>query len=401
MAQATQTYAESRNAKFDSSESHFINVVERFEATYNSLPKRGKANFDAKLKEAIRAFKKSYPKVKSLNERTHFPLVKATEVPMLSIMIDTTMQREPDLQWILKIITNFRAYQAQPIQVFGVGGEVDSGWGAWDSQHTAIALYLIAKYALNLDLTTVTVPANIYEISSRADIRNLFINMNSTTGKNAGKKPLDIIDIFEQKIFGVEKDGVTDPDWVAAHTKWKHIANAGMFITADKFNNTEEIGAISRLNEIDEFSAEVVRQFSVYGKYIVEEQQRAINSKEIPIIISFMALCEQNDITLTDAQIEDIAQHCIDLFDANFDSKGVFWEKCHQATVNAWERINKANNLPKTAWGPAPKNNKNTPTGLSFFWHQLKNTWAPKQGKGFKFPKQPMNIYVPSTTDLF
>ena len=106
-------------------------------------------------------------------------------------------------------------------------------------------------------------------------------------------------------------------------------------------------------------------------------------------------MCEQQDIKYTDAQIEDLAQHCIDKFDANFDAKGPFWEQCHQATLNSYNKANKA--LPKHLWPEAPRNNKNTPTGTAFFWHQLKHTWA----NGQKFPKQPFTVYTPSVKDLF
>jgi hypothetical protein len=305
----------------------------------------------------------------------------------------------------LKIITNFRAYQAQPMQVFATA---DGKWGAWDSQHTALAMYLIAEHALGLDLTTVMVPANIYDVTSRADLRNLFINMNTTTGKNAGKKPLDIIDIFEQMIYGVEVDGVTEQDWVDAHTKWQHLAAGGMFVTAEKFNNTDETGAISRLNEIMDSSPEVVRQFSVYGRYVIDTQgtaknPRSINSKEIPIILEFLNLCEQNQIRYSDAVIEDLAQHCIDLFDANFDAKGPYWDQCHRANINAYNKANKKDeDEDHESLLPAPRNNKTTPVGVAFLWHQLSNSWAPTQPKGFKFPKQPDSMmYIPDTRDLF
>jgi hypothetical protein len=116
------------------------------------------------------------------------------------IQIDTTMQREPNLQWILTIIENFRAYQAQPIQVYATA----DGYGAWDGQHTSLALYLIATQALGMNFEDVEVPINIYDIVSRGEIRGNFINNNTTVGKNAGKKPLDIIDIFEQMIYGLK-----------------------------------------------------------------------------------------------------------------------------------------------------------------------------------------------------
>jgi hypothetical protein len=311
------------------------------------------------------------------------------------IQIDTTMQREPNLQWIITIIENFRAYQAQPIQVYATA----NGYGAWDGQHTSLALYLIATQALGMNFDDVEVPINIYDIVSRGEIRGNFINNNTTVGKNAGKKPLDIIDIIQQMIYGVEVDGVTEQEWVDAHAKWQAIAAAGMFMTADKFNDTEQVGAISRLNEINDSSVKVVKQFAVYGKYVVALQQRPINTKEIPIIMEFLNICEQQDITYTDAEIEDLAQHCIDLFDANFDAKGPFWDVAHQANLNAYNKANKG--VPKHLWPDAPRNSKNVPQGIAFFWHQLQKSWVPTQGAGFKFPKQPFSVYQPDAKDLF
>jgi hypothetical protein len=396
MAKANSPYATQRNAKFRNSTSHFITLVDRLNDTIAALPTaQAKANWVSSLKKAIQAFKKSYPNVKDFNNRKLFRLVQATDIPMMDIMVDTTMQREPDLQWIIKIITNFRDYQAQPMQVFGHGAL----WGAWDSQHTALAMYLIARDALKLNLATVMVPANIYDVTSRADLRNLFINMNTTTGKNAGKKPLDIIDIFEQMVFGVEVDGVTEQDWADAHSKWKHLDAAGVFVTADKFNNTTQIGALSRLNEVMDSSVEVVRQFSVYAGHIVDIQQRAINSKESPIIIEFLNLCEQQDIVYSDADIVDLADHCISLFGANFDAGGPYWTQVHEANINAYNKMHKG--MPKNLWPDAPRNAKNTPQGLAFFWHQLNVSWAKSKAATFKFPKQPFSAFVLDAKDLF
>jgi hypothetical protein len=396
MAKANSLYATQRNSKFRNSTSHFITLVDRLNDTINALPTaQAKANWTSSLKKAIQAFKKSYPLVKDFNNRKLLRLVQATDIPMMDIMVDTTMQREPDLQWIIKIITNFRDYQAQPMQVFGHGAL----WGAWDSQHTALAMYLIARDALNLDLATVMVPANIYDVSSRADLRNLFINMNTTTGKNAGKKPLDLIDIFEQMVYGVEVDGVTEQDWVDVHAKWTHLDAAGIFVTADKFNNTDEIGALSRLQEVLESSVEVVRQFAVYAGHIVDVQQRAINSKESPIIIEFLNLCEQQDIEYSDADIVDLADHCISLFGANFDARGPYWTQLHEANINAYNKMHKG--MPKNLWPDAPRNAKNTPQGLAFFWHQLNVSWAKPKAATFKFPKQPFSAFVLDAKDLF
>ena len=396
MATATQTYAASKNARYTNSASNLIDLVQRYNDTVAALPVQARRNWQSKLAKALQAFKKNHPGLKSINDRARFRLCKSLVGKLKDIVIDTTMQREPNLQWILTIITNFRAYQAQPIQVYAT---TDGTWGGWDGQHTSLALYLIATMGLNEKFEDIEVPINVYDIASRGELRSNFINNNTTVGKNAGKKPLDIIDIFMQMIYGVEVDNVNESEWVDAHTKWTYIKNAGMFLTAEKFNDTDQIGAISRLNELNDASVEVVRQFSVYGQYVVSTQQRPINSKEIPIIIEFLNLCEQQDIKYTDLQIQDLAQHCIDLYDANFDAKGPYWDQCHQANLNAYNKANKG--IPKHLWPEAPRNNKNTPTGTAFFWHQLMSTWVPQQGKGFKFPKQPFSVYTPDLKDLF
>ena len=397
MATAVSSYAAQRNARYTNSQSNLVDLVSRLNDTVNNLSPQAKRNWQSGLSKAIKTFKSNHPGVDFKN-RNQFRLCRAIERPLKDIVIDTTMQREPDLQWILKIITNFRAYQAQPIQVYETN---DGGLGGWDGQHTALALYLIITHAFGLDYGDVLVPVNIYSIHSRGELRSNFINNNTTVGKNAGKKPLDIIDIFMQMIYGVEVDGYLDPEWADAHKKWKYIAKAGMFLTADKFNDTHQVGAISRLNELadDSTSVEVVRQFAVYGKFIVDSQQRPINSKEIPIIIEFLKLCESNQIKYSDDDIRDMANHIIELFDANFDSKGIFWEQCYTATINAYNKANKTKD--KNDWPEAPRNNKNTPTGTAFFWHQLKKSWVPTKDKDFPFPKQPFSVYIPNAKDLF
>jgi hypothetical protein len=395
MATATQSYAAQRNARYKNSASNLVDLVQRYNDVVSALTLQARRNHQSKLTKALATFRKNHPGLKSINDRSRFRLCKSLVGKLQDIVIDTTMQREPNLDWIITIITNFRAYQAQPIQVYASGDQ----WGGWDGQHTSIALYLIAVQGLGEKFEDIEVPINVYDISTRGELRSNFINNNTTVGKNAGKKPLDIIDIFMQKIYGVEVDGVNEPEWVDAHAKWNHIANAGMFLTAEKFKDTEQIGSISRLNELDAASVEVVRQFAVYGKYVVGYQQRPINTKEIPIIIEFLNLCEQQDIVYSDADIEDLAQHCIDKFDANFDAKSEFWSTAHQAALNAYNKVNQG--LPKHMWPEAPRNSKTLPQGISFFWHQMKNSWVPTKGAKFKFPKQPFSVYTPDVKDLF
>jgi hypothetical protein len=297
MATATQTYAAQRNARFTNSASNLVDLVQRLNDTIAAMPRQAQRNWQAKLAKALATFRKNHPGLKSINDRSKFRLCKSLMGKLRDLRIDTTMQREPNLQWILTIIENFRAYQAQPIQVYATS---DGGWGGWDGQHTSLALYLIATQGLGEKFEDVEVPINIYDIVSRGEIRGNFINNNTTVGKNAGKKPLDIIDIIMQMIYGVEVDGVTEQEWVDAHAKWQAIAAAGMFMTADKFNDTDQIGAISRLNEIDASSVDVVKKFAVYGKYIVDLQQRPLTLRKFLSSWSFLTCANSKTLaTLT------------------------------------------------------------------------------------------------------
>lgn len=392
-------YAQARNGRFTNSSSNLVDLVKRLNDTVAAMPLAAQRNWRAGLKKALADFRKNNPNVKNF-DRTNFPLCKAIDKNLCQIVIDTTMQREPDLKWVLHIISNFRAYQAQPIQVYDAGQGV---YGGWDGQHTALALYLIAVFGLGMKFEDVMVPVNEYALQTRGQLRGTFISNNSTTGKMAGKKPLDLIDIVQQMIYGVECDGVTEQEWADMHAKWQYLRDAGMFLTAEKFGDTGETGAISRLNELYDASVEVVRKFAVYGEYVIANQAtvrnlRPINTKEIPIIIEFLNMCEIDNIDLTDDNIRSLAQHCIDLFDANFDAKGPYWEQVYTAVVNAWTKYNKANKIPKQAWGDQPKNSKNVPMGISFFWHQLTTTWAPTCK--VKMPKRPNYTYQPDAKDL-
>lgn len=398
MSQAVKSYADIQNSRYQNTSSNLVDLVSRLNNTISNMSPQAKRNWNANLRNAIAQFHRNHPGVK-YNDRTQFRLCQAIERPLSQIVIDTTMQREPDLTWILNIIKNFRAYQAQPIQVYET---TDGRLGGWDGQHTALALYLIVTHAFGLDYNEVMVPVNIYSIHSRGELRGNFINNNTTVGKNAGKKPLDIIDIFMQKIYGVEVDKHNDPEWIEAHQKWMALKEAGMFVTAEKFDNTGETGAISRLNELDDAAVDVVQKFAVYGKYVIESQAtatscRPINAKEIPIIIEFLNMCRAEQIDLSDDQIRSIAKHCIDRFDANFDAKGPFWEQVHRANINAYEKMYRS--VEKELRPKPPSNQKNVPQGINFFWHQLKTHWLP-ENPGVAFPKQPSATYVPAPKDL-
>ena len=134
MATATQSYAAQRNAVYLNSSSNLVDLVKRLNDTIAAMPVQAQRNWQAKLAKALQTFKRNHPGLTSINDPKRFRLCKSLVGKLRDIVIDTTMQREPNLQWILTIIENFRAYQAQPIQVYATGDQ----WGGWDGQHTRL-----------------------------------------------------------------------------------------------------------------------------------------------------------------------------------------------------------------------------------------------------------------------
>ena len=173
MATATQSYAATKNAVYNNNSSNLVDLVQRYNNTVKAMPVQAQRNHEAKLAKALQKFKKNNPGLKSIND-PKFRLCKSLMGKLKDIQIDTTMQREPMLNWIITIIENFRAYQAQPIQVYATA----TGYGAWDGQHTSLALYLIATKALGMNFEDVEVPVNIYDIVNRGEIRGNFICAN-------------------------------------------------------------------------------------------------------------------------------------------------------------------------------------------------------------------------------
>jgi hypothetical protein len=95
---------------------------------------------------------------------------------------------------------------------------------------------------------------------------------------------------------------------------------------------------------------------------------------------------------------------CIDLFDANFHEKSIYWQQAYQANLNAYDKIctTTYGTSNKHLWPAAPKNLKNVPVGTNFFWYLLKHHWVPTKPAGFRLPMNPFgNQYVPSANDLF
>jgi len=388
-------YARQFNAKFSKNGSQFVNIKDRIDQRIASLPPAIQNSVRGNLLAAVKAWTRKFPTKKTMKD---LDLCEAAFVPLSQILIDDTLQRQLDINWVAKILINWRDIQALPVMVYKPDGSefdelciknnTEEVWAAWDGQHTAVALYLIAVWGLGLNPDEVLVPVTKYRSSTKAEMRLNFTRGNSAEGKNL----LDEIDLFQQKVYGVRLDGVTDPDWVEAENKQAALEAADLFVTHRKFNDYDQPGAISRMKEINAFSVSVIKDFATYSKYAQSYGPRPVATMEMDIMCSWFDMARKNGIYYTDDEIQDLANHLQSLFGGDFSDIGPFWNQARIAYSNWWDfyysdpayRPDKM--VFKMLWS----------TGGVFLYYQLKHTW------NGRIPKLTINSpFQPSKKDLF
>jgi hypothetical protein len=401
---AMPSYASRVNAKYSNTASHFQDLKTRWTYTVGLYLPNTVNTINSVLKQRIQGWIKVHPNVKTFKD---MPLCRAQTARLSDILIDETMQRQLNVSWVLEIIENWRSWQAMPIQVYTVGASASPElaylgkghlYASWDGQHTAMAFYIIAVFILGLLPEDVEIPVVIYDVNTKAEIRNNFIESNT----ESGKKLLDKIDVFQQMIYGVRVDGATYPEWLEIEQKQQYLEAADLFLTDKKFGDLDQPGAISRVQDIVDrkVSPEIVRQFCVYAQTVLGFNPRPINTKEAPIILGFLKMAETGNVTYTDDEIVSLALLCDKMFSADFDESGPFWAKLEDAYVNWWEGYYA--NVHISMRPERPRMNKDWTQGGTFFWHLLRKNWKDVAGLSMTLPK--LNIqtqFLPATVDLF
>jgi hypothetical protein len=394
-APVAQSYAADWNSRYNHQGADYVDLNKRFNTSISSVPALKQTGIRSNVSNAIKEFQKRYPDYESFSD---LQLVQPGYVLLSDILIDVTIQRVLDLTWVVEILKNFREVQAQPVQVYEVledvseVGYVPVGkklYASWDAQHTAIVYWIIAVMVYGQDPSTVMVPVNIYKIQNRADIRRNFVAGNS----EEGKKLLDKIDLFVQMIFGVRLDNANYKDWVEANAKQQHLESADLFVTAEKYGNTNQSGAISRMQEVDRYTSDIIRKFALYTTTI--PSGRPIDSQEIEIMCAFFNMAKEDGIDYTDDEVVSLGNHLNDLFGANFNESSDYWIKVRTAYQNWWNKFYK--DIPASHRPKNTKMAKNWNSGGTFLWHQLNKTWT-----GHQLPKLSSSTpFIPAKKDLY
>jgi hypothetical protein len=380
------SYADNINKQYKEKASHFVSLRER-------LNESMAAGVELMLEGMVAEFKHRH---KSWIKFTDMSLCKAIMVPMDKILIDTTMQRKVNFKHILNILQYFEETMIMAIQVYE-DPEKPGCYIAWDGQHTAIVLYILATKLFGERIANLMVPVVVYSVKQKAEIRRNFILLNGDA-----KDPLEFIDLWKQMICGVLVDGATDKLWKQAADKQAHFERAGLFATDAKFGDKDEVGAFSLLSDTimskTENSlkpVEVTRMFADY--WILLGQERPVDAKEARILYEYFDACYRNNINVNNNYLIAFTQFTRDYFEADFGGRGPFWDKCKMAYDNWYRAANPDGELDEKTGDIAVRGfSKEWKCGGPFLLAQLKKSTK------LKVPKYDADSdFVPSKKDLW
>jgi len=315
----TKSHAQTINEQYNKTESNFISLNDRLKEALDLSPM-----YNQTLTAVVDEFKR---RNKQWEKFIDLHLCQAVQVAMKDIWIDTTMQRNVNMEHVTDILQYFSETMVMPIQVYKDGDR----YIAWDGQHTAIVLYIILTSVFGERLADAIVPVVVYSTKQKTEIRRNFILLNGNA-----KKPLEFIDIYKQQVYGVKVDGSKDPEWIATAQKNDHFAEAGLFVTNNKFGDEDQPGAFTLLADTlmsktlkTRKAPQVAKMFAQYWIYL--NQKRPVDPKEARQLFEYFNLCHEQEIKVDEKYLLDFVAFTKEYFEADFSPNGPFWQKVNQA----------------------------------------------------------------------
>lgn len=382
-AVTAKSYADQKNKRFNDTKSHYVESKDRWDTTLSTLPQDTQNTINYRLLAELAEFKRRHPNVTCWQDILK-DLPEAKTTTMVKIKIDMTMQRFLKHLWSCTILGKFNPLKVAPIQVYRPDPTKDE-FVAWDGQHTLIALWLIAKYVLNVtDLSTIEVPIVIYRSTQKADMRDSFV------GHNGGeyKTLLDTYDIIEQMIYGVRVDNSQNPEWILIEEKQKIVEKYKFFLTKKDLGDEHMPGAISRMQEFEKLNKHALESLCKY-LVAVGATGRPVEEKEMVMMAYFFEKCYHSPLVIVDDKfITDVAGVTLSKFNADFSPNSKFWTQATKAYQN-WHSLH--------VQGVNPKFSKEPIHGFPFLIAQL-NKDLPQHN----FPQGITNSpFQPAKKDLF
>jgi hypothetical protein len=318
-------YADTVNQQFYKNKSQYVGIPQRVKQTVGNS-----SFYQSVVSDSVQEFKRRHP---SINQWSDLVLCSSVTTTLDKIVIDITLQRMLMIFHAAGILDKFQQIRVMPISVYE-DPLAPGQYVCWDGQHTAVVLYLIAC-AIKADISKCEVPIVVYKSQLKSEMRQNFMALNGDA-----KAPLDQIDKFHQMIFGVRTDGTQISGWVLAEQKQQALEGAKMFATHSKFGDTDEPGALTRLDELMDprYDLEITEKFCKYFVSICKSN-RPVQPKECWLMYEFFRQCQIEDIKVDSVYIKGISDSLKLAFSGDFDPIAMM-SQAKVAYREYYERIN-------------------------------------------------------------
>jgi len=301
---ANTSYATKQNDRYKTAIDEYVSISERINEIYDDAPE-----FQELFTEFAEEFVANWDEFATYEDMCKAMVGMGVKeyLPITEIDVNHTMQRNPDPEWLLDILSKFDPILVNRVRTYQDPFREDGGetrYNAWDGQHTTLTLYIIAVYGYKMDPADVMVPIDVYPGHDRAAIRRQFVYYNS----GEGVKQLDKIDMFKQYVYGYTNDNSRE-FWNERCYEIQQIAERyDMFLTDEKFGDDSYPGAVSRMIEImnRNFPLECIERAFYY--HSLANPTLPVAPLEIDNMSIFFRKAMQQGIDLTDEYVQEIVE---------------------------------------------------------------------------------------------
>lgn len=305
------TYAAGVNEKFNTDKDIILTLETRF---IESLI--GKDDTLAEfLTTMLQEFRNRYPQYEKFSDMypdmVQMAPSKKDRIKLGQLLINATIQRETDIDWITEILGKFDPFFVNIVRIYP--GEEKNKYLIWDGAHTTYTLICIAMYAFGMtweQAMELEIPVAIYPGKKVAKLRQRFIGVHD----NTMTKPLDKIDLYMQYVWAVRNNGDINPWSMRFEEIQTAMEEFGCFFTHSKFDDTDKPGAISRATEIsptgrdvNKWKSSVLRR--VFQYHSMSNPDAPIQSLEIDNMAHIFRACDQQGIEVTDEYVKAFVKY--------------------------------------------------------------------------------------------
>jgi hypothetical protein len=315
-APLTATHAVSVNEKFQTAQDVIVNLEERWSESFIKKD----PSLTEFLPQMLQEFRDRFPQY-TMFEDMYSDMVQMSNdqserIKMRQLLINATIQRELDPDWIINILGKFDPFFVNIVRVYPDGTvktKDKQKYCIWDGQHTTFTLLCIALFGFGLsweEAMELEIPTAVYPNTNIAKLRQRFIGVHD----NTMTKPLDKIDLYMQYVWAVRNNGDTDPWSMRFEQIQSAMEEFNCFFTHDKFGDTDMPGAISRPSEVfptgrdvNKWKSSVLRQ--VFQYHTLSNPDAPVEPLEIDNMAHIFRACDQQGIVVDDEYVQAVVKY--------------------------------------------------------------------------------------------